>query len=52
MSDGKDEFYGRFHELGTVNMAANPFLRPAFDMKKRKAVAAIAQELRRDIING
>lgn len=36
-----DEFYGRFHEYGTVKMAANPFLRPAANQRRRDMQAAI-----------
>lgn len=27
----RDRYYGRFQELGTVNLPAHPFLVPAFD---------------------
>lgn len=36
-------------EFGTVNMPAEPFLRPAFDNQKRAAVDAIADKLRQRI---
>lgn len=36
----KEAFYGRFVEFGTSKMAANPFLRPAFEAKKKDAVIA------------
>lgn len=38
----QDAYYWRWVEMGTVNMPARPFLRPAFDAKKEEAVAAIA----------
>lgn len=38
-------FYWKFLEFGTSKMAARPFLRPAFDMKKEDAVAAIGAKL-------
>lgn len=36
----KEAFYGYFLEFGTSNMAAQPFLRPAFEAKKRASVRA------------
>jgi len=36
-------------EFGTVNMPAEPFLRPAYESEKRKAVDVIAERLRRGI---
>lgn len=38
-------FYGMFHEFGTSKMAARPFLRPAFDDNKERAVEAIKERL-------
>ncbi len=35
-------YYWRFQEFGTVKMAANPFLRPAFDLEKSSAVDNMA----------
>ncbi len=35
-----DPFYWRFVEFGTARMRARPFLRPAFDAQKQKAVEA------------
>lgn len=37
----QDAYYWRFVEFGTSNMAARPFMRPAFEAKKNEAVAAI-----------
>lgn len=37
----KEAFYGRFLEFGTSKMAAQPFLRPAFEAKKAAAAAAV-----------
>jgi HK97 gp10 family phage protein len=42
----RDEWYGKLVELGTEKMAAQPFLRPAFDTKKEDAVKAVADALR------
>jgi HK97 gp10 family phage protein len=37
--------YWRFLEFGTKNMAAHPFLRPAFEAKAQDAISAIAKQL-------
>lgn len=42
-----DPFYWRFVELGTSRRSAQPFLRPAFEGKKRDAVTAMIAEGRR-----
>jgi len=36
-------------EFGTVNMPAEPFLRPAFEEKKQQAVTVMAEALKRGI---
>ncbi len=41
----QDAFYWRFVEFGTVNMAAKPFMRPAFESKKQAAIEALKQKL-------
>jgi HK97 gp10 family phage protein len=41
-----DPFYWRFVEFGTSKMAARPFMRPAFEAKKREAVDAAIADLR------
>lgn len=41
----QDAWYWRFVEFGTTRMAAQPFLRPAFDVKKKEAVTAITKRL-------
>lgn len=41
----QDAYYWRFVEFGTVNMSAQPFLRPAFEGKKTDAVEAIKSRL-------
>jgi len=43
-------FYGRFPELGTSHMPAEPFLRPAFDQTKNSVVDEVAEQLRRRIL--
>lgn len=42
----EDAFYGRFPEFGTSKMAAQPFMRPAFESQKENAVAAFSDSLR------
>lgn len=41
----QDAFYGRFVEFGTVNMPAQPFLRPAFDENKERAIQAMKDRI-------
>ena len=51
----KKAFYGRFLEFGTVNMAAKPFIRPAYDAQKTAALQASKAkflELAKEAING
>ena len=43
---GKKQWYGELVELGTENMAAQPYLRPAFDTKAEEAIAAVNKVLR------
>ena len=43
----KKAWYGRLLEHGTSKMAAQPFLRPAFEAKKDEAVEAMKRVLRR-----
>lgn len=40
------EFYWKFHELGTVKMAARPFIRPALMSGREAAVEAIKRRLK------
>ena len=40
-----DFYYARFIEFGTAKMAAKPFLRPAYDENKQKAVEAIKDRI-------
>lgn len=46
-----DAFYGDFVELGTVKMAAQPFIRPAFDSKKGEAVDKMVAVLKDRVEN-
>lgn len=41
--------HGHLVEFGTVNMPAEPYLRPAFDQGKEEAARAIADRLRKRI---
>lgn len=41
--------HAHFIEFGTVNMPAEPFLRPAFDQGKEKALDALVDQLRKQI---
>lgn len=45
--DPRNAHYGFMVELGTRYKAAKPFLRPAFEANKRRAVGVIARELGR-----
>ena len=38
-------FYGRFVEFGTSKMAAKPFLRPAYDAARTKALKAVQERM-------
>lgn len=40
-----DPFYWRFVEFGTSRMRPRPFLRPAFERKKREAIEAFREKL-------
>jgi HK97 gp10 family phage protein len=42
----RDAWYGRFLELGTSKMEAQPWLRPAFEAKVKEATDAVANALR------
>lgn len=43
---GKDAFYARFVEFGTVHAPAQPFIGPGFDESKEQAAQAIARRLK------
>lgn len=43
---GKDAFYARFVEFGTVKMPARPFMRPALENNTEAATEAMAKRLR------
>lgn len=41
----QDAYYGKFVEYGTAKMPARPYLRPAYDQNKEKAVQAIKDRI-------
>lgn len=43
----REAFYGRFLEFGTSRMAAQPFLRPAFEAKRKEIAAAIDEVIQK-----
>lgn len=46
-----DPFYWKFLEFGTAKMPARPFMRPAFEGNKDKAIQIIRERLARGIEN-
>lgn len=49
VSGGGDAFYSRFIEHGTVKMAAQPFMRPAFDGSKGEVISRLKVSLSAEI---
>lgn len=47
--DDRDAYYWRFVEFGTSKMPARPFLRPAFESQKEKAVQVFSAVLKREV---
>lgn len=45
----KKAFWGMFNEFGTSKMAANPFMRPAFDTKRREALDKFIEQVKAGI---
>jgi HK97 gp10 family phage protein len=45
----RDRFYGLFLEFGTSNMAARPFLQPAFEENKEQVQQKMADVIRREL---
>ena len=43
---GKDAYYARFVEFGTVKLPARPFMRPALENNTQKATDAVASRLK------
>jgi HK97 gp10 family phage protein len=46
---GGDAFYARFHEFGTVNMAAKPFFFPVYRARRRSVRSRITGAIRKAI---
>ena len=46
---GKEGYYGKFVEFGTVKMRANPFMARGYETSKERAVDKIAEELRKGL---
>jgi len=42
-------FYGRFVEFGTSKMAAKPFLRPAYDAARARALKAVQERMAAEV---
>ena len=42
-------FYGRFVEFGTSKMAAKPFLRPAYDAARARALQAVQERMAEEV---
>lgn len=47
--DPRNAFYWRFVELGTINMPAHPFIRPAFDTTEELAAQVAIWHMNRAI---
>ncbi|WP_455275134.1 HK97-gp10 family putative phage morphogenesis protein [Ralstonia thomasii] len=45
----REAFYGRFLEYGTSKMAAQPFLRPAYEAKKTAAAEAVDNVIQKKV---
>jgi HK97 gp10 family phage protein len=48
--DDGDVYYARFQEFGTINMQAQPYMRPAIAAKRPEAERALVQLLARDVM--
>jgi HK97 gp10 family phage protein len=46
---GKDAFYGKFVEFGTVKIRANPFMGRGYETSKEKAMDTIKENLRKGL---
>ncbi|QGG47348.1 HK97-gp10 family putative phage morphogenesis protein [Heliorestis convoluta] len=46
---GKEGWYGRFVEFGTVKMSANPFMSRGYEKSKKEAAQTIASEMRKGL---
>lgn len=48
--DDGDVYYARFQEFGTINMQAQPYMRPAIAAKRPEAERTLVQLLARDVL--
>lgn len=46
---GKNGWYGKFVEFGTVKMSANPFMTRGYERSKENAMETIKEELRKGL---
>ena len=46
---GKDVYWGKFIEFGTVKLRAKPFMAPGYENAKERAMETIKEELRRGL---
>lgn len=46
---GKEGYYGKFLEFGTVKMKAKPFMAPGYEKSKERAMEKITEELRKGL---
>ena len=46
---GKEGWYGKFLEFGTVKMKAKPFMAPGYERSKAGALEKISEELRKGL---
>lgn len=49
--DNSEAFYLKFHEYGTSKMVAKPFMRPAFENKRREALEITKNVIRKGLEN-
>lgn len=49
VGSGKEGYYGKFVEFGTVKMRANPFMSRGYETSKDEALAAIERELKKGL---
>lgn len=47
--DNSEAFYLKFHEFGTSKMSARPFMRPAFERKRKEAVEKTHEVIRKGL---
>lgn len=47
--DNSEAFYLKFHEYGTSKMSARPFMRPAFERKRKEALEKTHEVIRKGL---